>query len=128
MLCHVFFEVLPFVPTKQDATTLRVCRASRAFVLKRRSRAAQRLEAWWWKYRLPPLEDPTWTHTLATKRALVRHYMARYPEDTISALQETFIRLLQRPDLRPAPDVCGRRALLHTLRRCSKSEIMYVGW
>ena len=119
---------IAFVPCTEYARLRRVCRASAEYVARREKEAALRLSKWWWSHRLAPIDDDAWTRNWCTKRALIRNYMARYPDDYVPQCTAAFCRMLQRPDLSPPTDTTGRRALLHVLERCAKVEIMYVGW
>ena len=127
-LLDVFYTLLPYIPYTEHATLCGVFSGSEEYVSAVRTRAGRLLGRWWRRHHLAPVESTTWTHLLCTKRTLIRHYIARYPEEHMQSCIQAFIRLLQRPELAPPATLSSKRSLRYVLTRCSRMEIMYVGW
>ena len=121
--------LLPHLCCADYPALSQACTQTRHFVQHRRRAAGRRLAAWWHGRRLSHPEHLVWTHAKATKRTLIRQYMARYPDEHVDGMIRMFPSKLQRPELAHLTQAySGRRRLLHLLKRCSPSEIMFVGW
>ena len=121
--------VLPYVPCDTYTALEQTCGAAARFVARRRRRAARTLARWLRRNQLPPVSHFLWDNTQVTKKTLIRHYMARYPDEHIDSMIALFPRKLRRPELaRVGRGLARRRAFQLMLQSCATLEIMYVGW
>ena len=126
---RLFALVLPYAACSEYAALSATCALAARFVGTRRRDASRALVRWWRGHRLPPEDDPLWVNTQVTRKTLIRHYMARYPDRHLGAMLDLFPRKLRRPELgRVGRGLSRRRRLRHILLRCATLEIMYVGW